>query len=226
MNSKNSRDFRVLLINRNTVMDVLLPVGLSLISACLKAKDFGVKLFDTTFYKTATETGDEARAKTLQARKTDREEFGLVYKDTDMFDDLKELVEEYKPDIIGLSCIECTYEPGIEMLKSIRHYYNVPMIVGGIFTTFSPEEIIAEECVDMVCVGEGEYALVELCTKMEGRQDINSVQNMWIKKDGKIFKNEIRTPVNLDELPFQDWTIFEPRRFYKPMGGKISMTGV
>ena len=165
-----NRDFRVLFINCNTMMDVLLPVGLSLISACLKEEGFGVKLFDTTFYKTATETGDEARVKTLQVRKADREEFGLVYKDTDMFDDLKELVEEYKPDIIGLSCIECTYELGIEMLKSIRHYCNVPMIAGGIFATFAPEEIIAEDCVDMVCVGEGEYALVELCTKMEGNR--------------------------------------------------------
>jgi hypothetical protein len=38
MNSKNSRDFRVLFINCNTMMEVLLPVGLSLISACLKEK--------------------------------------------------------------------------------------------------------------------------------------------------------------------------------------------
>mgnify|MGYP003961427711 FL=1 len=58
-----NKDFKVLFINCNTMMDVLLPVGLSLISACLKEKGFGVKLFDTTFYKTATETGDEARAK-------------------------------------------------------------------------------------------------------------------------------------------------------------------
>jgi len=220
-----NKDFKVLFINCNTMMDVLLPVGLSLISACLKEKGFGVKLFDTTFYKTATETGDEARAKNLQVKKTNREEFGLVYKDTDMFEDLKTMVEEYKPDIIGLSCIECTYELGIEMLNNIRHYYNVPMIVGGIFATFAPAEIIAEDCVDMVCVGEGEYALVELCTKIREKQDITSVQNMWIKQDGKIHKNGIRTPVELDDLPFQDWTIFEPRRFYKPMGGKISMTG-
>lgn len=100
-----NKDFKVLFINCNTMMDVLLPVGLSLISACLKEKGFGVKLFDTTFYKTATETGDEARAKNLQVKKTNREEFGLVYKDTDMFEDLKTMVEEYKPDIIGLSCI-------------------------------------------------------------------------------------------------------------------------
>jgi radical SAM superfamily enzyme YgiQ (UPF0313 family) len=74
-------------------------------------------------------------------------------------------------------------------------------------------------------VGEGEYALVELCTKIKEKQDITSTQNIWIKQNGKIYKNGIRKPVELDELPFQDWTIFEPRRFYKPMGGKISMTG-
>ncbi|ODS30447.1 MAG: oxidoreductase [Candidatus Scalindua rubra] len=218
------KDFKVLLINCNTMMDVLLPVGLSLISACLKEKGFEVKLFDTTFYKISKETGDEIRAKTLQVRKTNPEEFGLMYKDTDLFEDLKEMIEEYSPDIIGLSCIECTYELGIKMLKSIRHY-NIPLIVGGVYATFAPEYIIAEDCVDMVCVGEGEYALVELCTKIVEEQDITSIKNIWIKKDGKIFRNGIREPVNIDELPFQDWSIFDPKRFYKPMGGKISMTG-
>ncbi|MDR4497464.1 MAG: B12-binding domain-containing radical SAM protein [Candidatus Scalindua sp.] len=220
-----NKDFKILLINCNTMMDVLLPVGLSLISACLKEKEFQVKLFDTTFYKTASETGDDARVKTLQVRKTNREEFGLVYKNTDLFEDLKKMVEEYEPNIIGLSCIECTYELGIKMLKSIRKYYSAQTIVGGIFATFAPAEIIAEDCVDMVCVGEGEYALVELCTKIIQQQDITTVQNLWIKKDSRIFKNGIRRPVSLEDLPFQDWSIFEPRRFYKPMGGKISMTG-
>ena len=35
-----NKDFKVLFINCNTMMDVLLPVGLSLISACLKEKGF------------------------------------------------------------------------------------------------------------------------------------------------------------------------------------------
>ncbi|MFQ5964912.1 MAG: B12-binding domain-containing radical SAM protein, partial [Candidatus Scalinduaceae bacterium] len=217
-------DFKVLLINCNTMMDVLLPVGLSLISACLKEKGFQVKLFDTTFYKTSKETGDEIRARNLQVRKTDPEKLGIIYKDTDLFEDLKKIVEEYSPNIIGMSCIECTYTLGIEMLRSIRHY-NIPTIVGGIYATFAPEEIIAENCVDMVCVGEGEYALVELCTKILQRQDITSIQNIWVKKDGKLFKNGIRKPVDIDKLPFQDWSIFAQKRFYKPMGGKIAMTG-
>ena len=206
------------------MMDVLLPVGLSLISACLKEKGYGVKLFDTTFYKTTKETGDEVRAKILQVRKTDPKEVGLTYKDTDLFEDFNNMVEEYAPDIIGLSCIECTYKLGIEMLKSIRHY-NIPIIIGGVYATFAPEEIIAEDCVDMVCVGEGEYAVVELCENIRNEQDITSIQNIWVKKDGKVYRNGIRNPVNLDDLPFQDWSIFDPMRFYKPMGGKISMTG-
>ena len=35
----------------------------------------------------------------------------------------------------------------------------------------------------------------------------------------------MRPPVDLDKLAFQDWEIYDKRRFWKPMGGRISVTG-
>ena len=149
-----NRDFRVLFINCNTMMDVLLPVGLSLISACLKEEGFGVKLFDTTFYKTATETGDEARAKTLQVRKTDREEFGLVYKDTDMFNDLKKLVEEYQPDIIGFSTE--TRENIFETIEFNRKL-NVPGVMVSLYNPYKGTAL-REYCDEEGLMQKGSHA--------------------------------------------------------------------
>src|SRR3990167_9395979 len=160
-------NFRVLLVNCNTMMDTLITAWISILAACLKREGIDVRLFDTTFYKTADKTGDEARAYTLQVKKTNFKELGIVPKETDVIEDFKKEVETFKPDLIGLSCIEVTYKLGIEMLQAVRHT-GIPTLVGGVYATFSPHIVAKEDCVDMVRVGEGELALTELRSDASG----------------------------------------------------------
>ena len=61
----------------------------------------------------------------------------------------------------------------------------------------------------MICVGEGEYAIVELCKKLKDEKDFTQIENIWAKSKNKIFKNPLRPLVNLDELPFPDREIFD-----------------
>ena len=43
----------------------------------------------------------------------------------------------------------------------------------------------------MVCVGEGENALVDICKKIENGQDYSSVTNLWVKQKDKTIKKNI-----------------------------------
>ena len=52
-----------------------------------------------------------------------------------------------------------------------------------------------------------------------------SLLSACLKKGQVIIKNELRNLIDLNTLPFQDWTIYEEKRFYKPMGGKIYVMG-
>lgn len=221
---ENKQGINVLLAYANSSMDNLIPLGTSLLSACLKEAGHNVKLFDTTFYKTKEETGDDARVKTLQVKKTDLSEFGISPKKTDMKEDFKKVIKDFRPDLIGVSVIETTYNIGLNLLKATKNQ-NIPTIMGGIHVTFSLDDVINEDCVDMVCAGEGEDALVELANNIGDNKDYSKIKNLWVKKNGKIIKNGLRPLKNLDELPFQDWDIYEKKRFYKPMGGEIKITG-
>ncbi|HHT9120297.1 MAG TPA: B12-binding domain-containing radical SAM protein [Candidatus Hypogeohydataceae bacterium YC41] len=218
------KNFKVLLINCNTMLDTLITAGIGILAACLKREGIEVRLFDTTFYKTREKTGDEVRAYTLQVRKTDFKDLGIFPEEGDVVEDFKKEVESYRPDLIALSCIEVTYPLGIELLSAVRHT-KTPTIVGGVYATFAPHIVIREDCVDMICVGEGELAMAELCKKMRAGEDITSVQNIWIKQNGTLYKNPLRHAIDMKELPFQDWGVYDERRFWKPMGGKISVTG-
>lgn len=41
----------------------------------------------------------------------------------------------------------------------------------------------------IVCIGEGEEAMTELCNNMQYGKDIKSIKNLWVKENGNIFKN-------------------------------------
>lgn len=204
------KDFKVLLINCNTMLDTLVTAGIGILSASLKNEGIDVQLFDTTFYKTADQTGDEARANVLQVKKTDFKDFGIVPEQGDVVEDFVKLVESYQPDLIGLSCIEITWPLGLELLKAVRHT-SIPNIVGGAYPTFAADIISRQDAVDMVCVGEGELPLTELCTRMRSGKDITTIPNIWVKQDGKLYKNPIRAGIPMKQLPFQDWDIYDER---------------
>ncbi|MDP7282723.1 MAG: cobalamin-dependent protein, partial [Candidatus Undinarchaeales archaeon] len=182
---------KILLVYANSFMDNLIPTGLSILSACLKKAGHNTKLFDTTFYKTVERTGDDARIETLQVKSTNLGEYGLNEKKTNMVDDLKKMVDEYQPDLIGLSIVETTQEIGLKLLNGIKDY-DIPKIVGGVQVTMAPDYIISQDCVDMICVGEGEGAFVELANAIEKKEDYTHIKNLWIKKDGQIIKNPLR----------------------------------
>ena len=74
----------------------------------------------------------------------------------------------------------------------------------------------------MVCVGEGENALIDLCDRIERGTSFEDVTNLWVKrKDGSIKRNPISKPVDINAVPMIDVSLFEDARLYRPMAGKI-----
>lgn len=215
---------RVLLGYMNSFMDNLIPIGPSLLSACLKRAGNETALFDTTFYRTREKTGDEARAEALQIKSTNLSEFGIEEERGDITEDFRRKIEEFKPDLLGFSVVESTFPIAQNLLKSVAGL-GIPTIVGGIHATMALEEVLSQEGVDMICVGEGEEAIVELAERIDSGKDYADVKNIWLKRNGEILKNPLRPPVNLDDLPDQDWSIYDRKRFFKPMGGKIWVAG-
>ncbi len=217
------KDFKVLLVYPNFPMEsVLLPAGVSIISAVLKKEGFQFKLFDTTLYKPKGQSQDEYRKKLHQLKTSSAQMEGQVNtKTSDPHEDFVDLLNSYKPDVIGLSVLSDTFEIGLEYAK-IANSKNIPVFVGGIYPTFAPEKVISNKYVNFICMGEGEYAVLNFCKALANGDSIDNIKNFWIKKkDGTIIKNGLGPLVNMNELPYPDYTIFESERFYRPMQGKV-----
>lgn len=201
-------------------MATLVPIHISLLSACLKAKGFDVSLFDTTYYKTEDVNFEMKKVELLQVRPFSLGAKGISFKQTDMLNDLRLKIYEYQPNLIAFTAVEDTWDLTQSLLHSINDI-NIPTIVGGVFVTFSPEEVLGNPDVDMICVGEGEEPLVELCEKMAQGEDYSTVKNLWVKTQRGIIKNPMRPLIDINQLPFIDFDIFGRERLYRPMFGKI-----
>ena len=222
------KGIKVLFLYPNTFGMNMLPPAIATFAAILKEQGHVVQIFDTTYYATdfgIDSDGSKEDRLSVVPYTSEMEKRNLRIKNTNWKDDLHNQVNKFKPDLIALSATEDMWELGIRILEEIKEYKNknnIPVVAGGVFPTFAPEICIKYDLVDMVCVGEGENALIDLCSKINNRADYTDVTNLWIKKDDKIIKkNTISNPVDVNKNPIIDTSLFEENRLYRPMAGKV-----
>lgn len=215
------KKFNVLFIYPNLRGMNMLPPAIALFSRILKDNGFNVALFDTTSYAMDTDfDSDKEKEKNLAVRPFDISK-KVKLKTTDPFNDLDRLIDSFQPDLIALSTTEDIFPLGLRLLQHIDSR-NILTIVGGVFPTFAPMRVICNKEIDVVCIGEGEDALLEFCCRLRDGRDYFDISNLWIKnQNGQIIKNDVRAAREISKNPLPDFSLFEDERFYRPMAGKI-----
>ncbi len=121
-----------------------------------------------------------------------------------------EYVRRARPDVVGFSVTTGDFRFSCELAAKIKRFTNVPIVFGGVHPTIMPEQTIRQEAVDIVCIGEGEEALLELVQGLERGSIPLNVRNLWVKTgDGTVVKNDVRPLfADLDRLPPVDLELF------------------
>jgi len=139
--------------------------------------------------------------------------------------DLIKSILKYNPDIIGFPCTTGSHQWGMSLAKKLKKKLNFVCVFGGPHPTFFPE-IINDPNVDIVSIGESEYAFLELVEALEKKEKITNIKNLWVKKNGKIYKNEVRPLIqDLDELPFPDRALYYKYSFLADNETKTFISG-
>lgn len=111
-------------------------------------------------------------------------------------------------DLIGISLFSCHFPFVADLTKRIKENLKAPVIWGGKHSSARPLESL--EFADIVCIGEGEEAIVELVQKLKTGGDIYSIRNLWFKKNGEIVKNPLRPLTqNISTRPYPDYSLDE-----------------
>ena len=99
-----------------------------------------------------------------------------------------------------------------EFVRSVRP--DLPIVWGGIHASLLPEETARDPLVDYVCVGEGDYAAVELFEALSSRQpDLQRVHNLVYEEDGEIVRTEIAPFFDMTEYDRYAWELLDLERY-------------
>jgi anaerobic magnesium-protoporphyrin IX monomethyl ester cyclase len=131
------------------------------------------------------------------------DQFRFVYSEG-LLNSLKTLCLE--ADLIGMSLLTNQFIQAVSVTEYLKaHGITVPIIWGGIEASVEPEVCLKHA--DIVCLGEGEEALLELCEKFERGALDTGIKNLWFNSEKGIIKNILR-PLqrDLDSLPLPDYS--------------------
>jgi len=131
-------------------------------------------------------------------------------------------IDKFQPQIVAFSVRTGEFNRSIKIAEKIKHKFGneVKIIFGGVHPTVAPESVIAKKSVDIVCIGEGEKPLLELCNRLESKKQIVDIKGLWLKDNGKIIRNDADAPIaDLDSIPFPDREIFQIERYIKSRNG-------
>lgn len=121
----------------------------------------------------------------------------------DKLEDLDSYLMQKKPDIVGFSVVYREYYSVIKVTDHIKKKYpEIFVFAGGAHVTLNPDKIIAQN-IDAVCIGEGEYPVLELANQLQEKRKPSGIRNFWFKTENGIEKNPVREYItDLDRLPF------------------------
>jgi anaerobic magnesium-protoporphyrin IX monomethyl ester cyclase len=114
---------------------------------------------------------------------------------------IKKKIEEYKPDVIGITCVTMNYPVASEILKYCKSVdKRIITVIGGPHVTFNAEETLKEApWIDIVVRREGEFTMLNI---VNGKKltDIDGIA--YRDKDGSIKLTKERALIEkLDDLP-------------------------
>jgi len=124
----------------------------------------------------------------------------------DTFNELDK-VKELDPLIVAFSVTSGTEDFYLNIARTVKAETDAVTMFGGAHPTFF-KEIIHEDGVDCICVGEGEYALEEALNIYKESLELSAlkeVQNLHVKLDGEVYENPVRNLIeDLALLPSID----------------------
>jgi radical SAM superfamily enzyme YgiQ (UPF0313 family) len=133
---------------------------------------------------------------------------------------LRRELEEYRPQLVGATCVTLNYPIARRMLKVCKSFdSHIFTVIGGPHVTFALEETLLQSpWIDAIVIGEGERTLVELARAVAEDKGIHHVPGIAFADGDIAVKTSPQAPIeNLDQLPFPARELL-PMARYRALG--------
>ncbi|MBA7679210.1 hypothetical protein ES703_87494 [subsurface metagenome] len=215
---------KILFLYPNTANSPNIPNAVAILAGIAKNFSWHMDYFDTYIYE---KTRDSMQDRESSGEfKPSESLVSTEFKPSDnLVLDSQNKINTFKPSIIAISCISFEYEFLLTFFPDIHVPKETLVLIGGIHATLKPDEVISTGLFDLVCIGEGEEAFVEILTKFEKGQDLSDIKNVYFRdrNRGTITRNSRRKLLDENELwqTTLDYSLFDESYFSYPFDGKM-----
>ena len=144
------------------------PMGLGYIGATLREAGHEVAIYNAE--NPSLSEGVESWGAANRLLAFERYQRRLRNVDDPIWHEVRAVIEDFRPDAIGIGCMTVTYESSKQIMRIAREWNpHVPLVWGGPHSTEVPGEVIREDVVDFVVAGEGELSARELFDRLARR---------------------------------------------------------
>jgi anaerobic magnesium-protoporphyrin IX monomethyl ester cyclase len=131
--------------------------------------------------------------------------------------EIVQVIEKYKPDLIGITSASIVFEDTKKISATIRSQFKVPLILGGPHVTIFPEDAMETGLFDCGVIGEGEEVILELISHFNEGLPINKITGIIYKEKDRYMKTKPRFPIlELDKLPMPALDLLPSLDHYYP----------
>lgn len=118
-------------------------------------------------------------------------------------DRISKFIAEFKPQVIGITCLTSTGSLTYQIGKMIKNKYpEIKVVLGNIHASIFSTAFLKNRIADVVVHGEGEYTMKEFVEAFEKNKNLSKVLGISWWNGEKVVDNPLRPPVkDLDEIP-------------------------
>jgi anaerobic magnesium-protoporphyrin IX monomethyl ester cyclase len=132
-------------------------------------------------------------------------------------------LKQFHPQLICFTAVATEYQFMAEIAKYVKgRHPDVYLLIGGPHASLNPTRVLRDDF-DALCVGEGEYPVLELLTQLGKGIRPSGIPNLWIKHASEVERNSPRPFMqDLDGLPFPDREMWQ-EWIEERLGSRISV---
>ena len=133
-------------------------------------------------------------------------------------EELGEYLHKGDYDVVGVAMLTAMYSQSIDICKAVKRINpRIKTIIGGSHASIMPKEILeAEDCVDIVTIGEAEVTFLKLLNVFDNKNDLKEIDGIAYRENGKIIKSKDADKIkDLDYFPIPDRDLIK-LNLYRP----------
>lgn len=117
--------------------------------------------------------------------------------DFDSYDELKEIIDDYSPNLIGIRTLTYFKEFFHQTVAMLRLWgINVPIISGGPYATSDYDTILKDDNVDLIILGEGEITFEEITRAMLHNDYLLPDESVLERIEGIVYKHRTKGAIH------------------------------